>query len=183
MAVPMISADVDDLLNMYDMSVTSPVFKNAALIDSYQDVDGSLLSWPSPSSPIAQDSVYVNRFHGKKASSLSSKKRQRQETERNRQRRYRQRLRNEREMLENEVNILSRQLERVKEDFVQRQNWCTTTVSPIESSSLSVTVDESEKRRLAKCEHQQLQATVKMQAAYIEHLRMLVPGGSFDDEA
>ncbi|ETL88104.1 hypothetical protein L917_12795 [Phytophthora nicotianae] len=182
MADSMISGEMDDFLELYGMTVTSPSFKTTSLLDSYQEIDSSLIPtlWSSLPPPVAQNADYANKSDEKNTSSLGSKKRRRQETERNRQRRYRQRLRVEREMLENEVEKLSRELEQLKEAFRRRRAPISATVPSIESCMYSETLDEKEKRLLS--ERQLLQATVNMQAMYIEHLHKLVPGASLDTE-
>ncbi|KAG2874582.1 hypothetical protein PC116_g18157 [Phytophthora cactorum] len=178
----MLSTDMDGFLDLYEMTISSPVFKNASLVDSWQDVDGSLLSWPSLPPPVVQDTDYVTKSNERCTPLLGSKKRRRQEAERNRQRRYRQRLRVERETLENEVDSLSRELEQLKKGIADKQAWASEAIPPIESCWLTATTSEKEKLLHSERERQRLEAAVNMQAAYIEHLRKLVPDDSLDTE-
>ncbi|KAG2894395.1 hypothetical protein PC114_g15919 [Phytophthora cactorum] len=186
MAIPVLSAEMEDFLDLYEMNVRSPVFKTAALVDSWQDIDDLLLPalWPSLPSPVVQDADAENmkRSNKKSTSSLRWKKWRRKETERKRQHRYRERLRVERETLGNEVEILFRELEKLKEDITQKQIWSSVIVSPIKSCWLSATTSEKEKLLHSERERQRLEAAVNMQAAYIEHLRELVPDDSLDTE-
>ncbi|KAG3027775.1 hypothetical protein PC120_g5237 [Phytophthora cactorum] len=149
MAIPVLSAEMEDFLDLYEMNVRSPVFKTAALVDSWQDIDDLLLPalWPSLPSPVVQDADAENmkRSNKKSTSSLRWKKWRRKETERKRQHRYRERLRVERETLGNEVEILFRELEKLKEDITQKQIWSSVIVSPIKSCWLSATTSEKEK--------------------------------------
>ncbi|KAF1784823.1 hypothetical protein GQ600_24040 [Phytophthora cactorum] len=170
MAIPMLSTDMDGFLDLYEMTISSPVFKNASLVDSWQDVD------------VVQDTDYVTKSNERCTPLLGSKKRRRQEAERNRQRRYRQRLRVERETLENEVDSLSRELEQLKKGIADKQAWASEAIPPIESCWLTATTSEKEKLLHSERERQRLEAAVNMQAAYIEHLRKLVPDDSLDTE-
>ncbi|ETK81449.1 hypothetical protein F441_13308 [Phytophthora nicotianae CJ01A1] len=179
MAFTLLSGEMDDLPELLEIALTSPLFKTTSLIDSCQDIDDSLIPtlWSSLPPPVAQDVDDMNRSNGKSSSSLGSKKRRRQETERNRQRRYRQRLRVERKRLENEVENLSRQLDHLKEGIVQKQAWGS---APVRLCSLSEIMREKEKRLISESENQRLQTAATMQATYIKHLSKLVGGASLN---
>ncbi|KAF1791387.1 hypothetical protein GQ600_20653 [Phytophthora cactorum] len=151
MAIPVFSAEMEDFLDLYEMNVRSPVFKTAALVDSWQDIDDLLLPalWPSLPSPVVQDAdadaENMNRSNKKSTSSLAG--RSGGESRR-------------RGSANTDIERDCVELEKLKEDITQKQIWSSVIVSPIKSCWLSATTSEKEKLLHSERERQRLEAAL-----------------------